>query len=295
MGLAVSGFRSESLECLVTNPQTSEQYKDEHATTTPHEQCPSDTLPENFLIKRFGAILLDCCLRPVSNGRIALSTTSLLYYSSDFKFTWPLWSIRWYGQNGGYFVFESGRKCFSGPGLFLFKCKHAKKLNDCINEQIAKLCSLTREIQATNVLSKFPRRAHSVGKALAVELRMLTNHPRPRRSDIRLLPDSAESNGAHRIPGGRFPSAICPLSTVSHSLCCYSSRVTSHDENSLPLCSSESTNLISGYSHAPAGEYLIAVAPHGYVNHPNPAAFAREESDRVATARAQNNYVSEPV
>lgn len=41
---------------------------------------------------------------------------------------WPLWSLRRYGCDKDLFLFESGRRCPTGPGRFAFRCQQAEAL-----------------------------------------------------------------------------------------------------------------------------------------------------------------------
>ncbi len=52
------------------------------------------------------------------------------------QFKWPLNGIRRYGYYKDIFLFESGRKCPHGEGLYAFKCTKAKYLNEALHKAI---------------------------------------------------------------------------------------------------------------------------------------------------------------
>ncbi len=52
------------------------------------------------------------------------------------QFKWPLNGIRRYGYYKDIFLFESGRKCPHGEGLYAFKCSKAKYLNEALHKAI---------------------------------------------------------------------------------------------------------------------------------------------------------------
>ena len=49
---------------------------------------------------------------------------------------WPLHSIRKYGCDEQEFLFESRRRCFSGPGLFQFKTDHYRAIFNEVERNI---------------------------------------------------------------------------------------------------------------------------------------------------------------
>ena len=71
-----------------------------------------------------------------SRGTIQLSASNLVFAQPDRRvcITWPLRAIRRFGAHKNVFVFESGRKCSTGPGLFVFKCAQAKLIVDMMTK-----------------------------------------------------------------------------------------------------------------------------------------------------------------
>jgi hypothetical protein len=49
---------------------------------------------------------------------------------------WPLNGIRRYGYHKDIFLFECGRRCPTGEGLYAFRCKKANHLNDLLHKSI---------------------------------------------------------------------------------------------------------------------------------------------------------------
>ena len=80
-------------------------------------EIKSNEMAEKFNLK--GAYLLS-----VSYESIKL----LDRQTKNSLLKWPLHLLRKYGCDKQEFLFESGRRCFSGPGLFLFKTNHYRAI-----------------------------------------------------------------------------------------------------------------------------------------------------------------------
>lgn len=52
----------------------------------------------------------------------------ILHQKGKDQVQWPLWSLRRYGCDKDLFLFESGRRCPTGPGSFAFRCQQAEAL-----------------------------------------------------------------------------------------------------------------------------------------------------------------------
>ncbi|KAH9413135.1 Phenylalanyl-tRNA synthetase, beta subunit, cytoplasmic [Dermatophagoides pteronyssinus] len=70
-------------------------------------------------------------------GRIEITDNELVFHYGDNKrLDWPLKYLRGYGCNNGWFSFECGRKCSTGPGHHIFECSSADQLFDTLVQQI---------------------------------------------------------------------------------------------------------------------------------------------------------------
>lgn len=75
---------------------------------------------------------------PVGHGQVAVSADELLLhlFQRGENLSWPIRSIRRYGREDGYFTFEAGRRCLSGPGFFAFKSKYSDRIFDLVRERV---------------------------------------------------------------------------------------------------------------------------------------------------------------
>ena len=73
-------------------------------------------------------------------GKIEITDTELiLRQKGRDQITWPLRCLRRYGWEEELFSFESGRRCYTGPGIYAFKCKRAELLFRAVQESIMRV------------------------------------------------------------------------------------------------------------------------------------------------------------
>jgi fibroblast growth factor receptor substrate 2 len=73
-------------------------------------------------------------------GKIEITDTELiLRQKGRDQITWPLRCLRRYGWEEELFSFESGRRCYTGPGIYAFKCKRAELLFKAVQESIMRV------------------------------------------------------------------------------------------------------------------------------------------------------------
>ncbi|KAK3097606.1 hypothetical protein FSP39_011338 [Pinctada imbricata] len=69
-------------------------------------------------------------------GKLEVTDSDLVHFHRGKEIRWPLRCLRRYGWEGELFSFESGRRCQTGPGIYAFKCKHAERLFNTVQECI---------------------------------------------------------------------------------------------------------------------------------------------------------------
>ncbi|KER32569.1 hypothetical protein T265_01441 [Opisthorchis viverrini] len=122
MGLSQSLRKTESLEYLVgaRNPYLFDTPTRSPTASKPSDsrdirKCPRCDLSYNHTLLIFPATLMNCELRVVCNGTLELLTHELIFRDQlRNSLSWPLETIRWFGENANFFVFESGRTSPSG-------------------------------------------------------------------------------------------------------------------------------------------------------------------------------------
>ena len=123
----------------------------------------------------FDVYNVDARLFKHSKGQIQITSNQMIYQKSDIdandpesnnsqsntspidasqhQIVWPLNGLRRYGHYKDIFLFESGRKCATGEGLFAFKCAKAKRLSNELHKAImqnaSSLCNLQRNPSKT--------------------------------------------------------------------------------------------------------------------------------------------------
>lgn len=127
---------------------------------------------EDYSTVYFDVYNVDANLFQHSRGQIQVTSTELVLYQKTTPRTppttnhqvsaesndnntnttvirWPLNGVRRYGYFKDIFLFESGRKCSTGEGLFAFKCSKAKRLNEMLHRIIlsnaGNLCNLSSQ------------------------------------------------------------------------------------------------------------------------------------------------------
>jgi hypothetical protein len=82
----------------------------------------------------FKVFNVDAKLLKHSKGVIKITNNDMeLCQPSRTPIIWPLNGIRRYGCYRDIFLFECGRKCATGEGLFAFKCNKAQRLHDTLH------------------------------------------------------------------------------------------------------------------------------------------------------------------
>ncbi|KAF6030944.1 FRS2 [Bugula neritina] len=73
----------------------------------------------------------------MKSGILEVTDDELVHYQSNSEpIRWSYRCLRRYGMGSETFLFESGRRCTTGPGLFAFKCRHADMLHNVFKERL---------------------------------------------------------------------------------------------------------------------------------------------------------------
>ena len=122
-----------------------------------------DLYQQDSSSQHFEVYNVDAKLFKHSKGHITIKNNQMTYekcsttpppdmisvdHIDQHQINWPLNGIRRYGHYKDIFLFESGRKCPAGEGLFAFKCNKAKRLSNELHKAIlvnaSSLCNLQR-------------------------------------------------------------------------------------------------------------------------------------------------------
>jgi PTB domain (IRS-1 type) len=91
----------------------------------------------NNQTNEFKVYNVDAKLLKHSKGIIRITNNDMeLCQPNRTPIVWPLNGIRRYGCYRDVFLFECGRKCVTGEGLFAFKCTKAQRLHDTLQASL---------------------------------------------------------------------------------------------------------------------------------------------------------------
>lgn len=125
----------------------------------------------------FDAYNVDARLFKQSKGQLQISASSLTFeikslftnknnsQSPSEPIIWPLTGIRRYGYHKNIFLFECGRRCPNGEGLYAFMTNKARRLNDSVHKAI-----INSTTQPCNLQPSISREANRNGKKLLTKI-----------------------------------------------------------------------------------------------------------------------------
>lgn len=111
-----------------------------------------ESIDADFRQSGFPASNIDGHGEEISQGELQITDDNLIYFKpSKFPTRWPLDCIRRYGYlpNEQKFVFEAGRKCSTGQGIYAFRLSH-----NHIQEFVFKLREKIEKLSANNNKSR---------------------------------------------------------------------------------------------------------------------------------------------
>lgn len=100
---------------------------------------------------KFKVYNVDAKLTKHSKGLIKiLSNEMSLFQDNREPIQWPLSGIRRYGCYKNIFLFECGRKCPTGEGLFAFECSKAQLLHDTLHNALTSAAASSHNLIRLN-------------------------------------------------------------------------------------------------------------------------------------------------
>ncbi|EFN84194.1 fibroblast growth factor receptor substrate 2 [Harpegnathos saltator] len=85
----------------------------------------------------FQVINVDELGNSITPGRLEVTEVELILYQRGKQpIKWSLRCLRRYGYDASIFSFESGRRCFTGPAIYAFKCQRAQQLFNLVQRNI---------------------------------------------------------------------------------------------------------------------------------------------------------------
>ena len=96
----------------------------------------------------------------IAKGSLKISVTDVVFSSKTLSLQWPLNGIREYGFHDteqDLFLFEAGRRCPNGEGLYAFRCRHPQAIYTEFDKAIEKaLAKAYRQTSAEDFDEKAP-------------------------------------------------------------------------------------------------------------------------------------------
>ncbi|CAH8667970.1 unnamed protein product [Schistosoma bovis] len=209
MGLINSVNKSDDLQCLFDEYKTRIKAKS-HLPSNPLKPLIQflQSVGESIFDKRkpicFSASLLDHDFKEIRQGLITVGVYNIkfqyVHNNQTVVLLWPLHGLRWYGRNKSLFLFQSGSRCKLGPALFIFKCKHPKRLVSCVEKRINSLLHLYRNM--TSVIKYLhPIRESCIDRKTRSELKI-------RSIGFSKSLDKENAEKSHSIESLRSPSSV---------------------------------------------------------------------------------------
>ncbi|XP_071561127.1 uncharacterized protein [Temnothorax nylanderi] len=152
-----------------------------------------------------------------SPGRLEVTEVDIIFYQRDKQpIKWPLRYLRKYGwdiEHHDVFSFESGRRCFTGPGIYAFKCQRAEELFNLVQSKI-QVCNNSGD----DTLSRdLPIPSHPAASVASMAIQMEPNYLDPISSNNPTgsrFPHS-QQNGIGRLSSvGSSSGPISPQGTL---------------------------------------------------------------------------------
>lgn len=172
---------------------------------------------ESFTSSYFDVYNVDARLFKHSKGQIQVTNYFLILYQKNQdsieQIKWPLNGVRRYGYYKDIFLFESGRKCPTGEGLFAFKCNKAKRLNDTLHKVILNnahnLCNLNHNIFSSPIESNTLSVISVVNTTAGTNVSKTNDHSLPQKK--------AQPNSTNKIQDSTNATSKSSTDTICHT------------------------------------------------------------------------------
>lgn len=205
----------------------------------------------------FDVYNVDARLFKQSKGQLQISASSLTFEIKSLftnknnnqrasePIVWPLTGIRRYGYHKNIFLFECGRRCPNGEGLYAFMTNKARRLNDSVHKAI-----IDSTTQPCNL--QIPREANRNGKKLLTKINSILT------TDTILTTD-AESMNYTSLNDGSSSNYVGTTATE---------RTTSYDENNTMTDNTIYYRMLGAGNQNPSGlqEHPTEARSSYYVN-----------------------------
>lgn len=109
------------------------------ACMSPDHVSPTSSIESIGQDYKFLATNIDEQGNDISRGELHVTDDAIIYViANKVPINWPLLSIRRYGciDSGQKLIFEAGRKCGTGQGIYAFRLYRARECVDRLNEKI---------------------------------------------------------------------------------------------------------------------------------------------------------------
>lgn len=172
---------------------------------------------ESFSSSYFDVYNVDARLFKHSKGQIQVTNYFLILYQKNQdsieQIKWPLNGVRRYGYYKDIFLFESGRKCPTGEGLFAFKCNKAKRLNDTLHKVILNnahnLCNLNHNFISSPIESNNLSVISVMNTTASTNVSKTNDHSLPQKK--------AQPNSTNKIQDSTNVTSKSSTDTIRHT------------------------------------------------------------------------------
>lgn len=153
----------------------------------------------------------------LTSGQLEVTSTNLtLYRKRKAPTQWPLQCLRRYGYENDTFIFEAGRRCKTGEGIYSFRCRRADVLFNLLQDYIQESTYNNNNNMTVNSLDEVQQSQERMDQDVAELRRALINQQQQQQttsgSNYIILHGNSNATATNSGSGG--PTQI-PCSTTS--------------------------------------------------------------------------------